>query len=151
MTFCKRCIALVLFAAALLALSACNGDWGNVEALDRSGWNAEHLQMDEEGLIPQEGILLLNSGWTADGVEFEFKNIGKKELLTSGRPTLQVQLDGDWYYVPVRSDVSFPAELRRIDPEVTFKEHYFSNSYGSLPQGEYRVIHFGYAFEFAIP
>ena len=145
----KRWLAMVLVFSIVLAFSACGNQIGSSEALDRNGWNVEYL--DECGeLTPREDISFINSTRIANGVEMVFKNNSDTDIMYDGWPGLQVKLDGKWYYVPYRPDVSHTAELKCIRAGETVTEALSLLVYPSLPAGEYRAVMFGHAVDVTI-
>ncbi len=118
--------------------------------LDENGWNASLMEKADEP-VPPEGIML---EMVRDGEKFHatFTNHSTEEW-NFGKPyTVQVQLEGEWYEVPVSPENNWAfTSIGLVVPAGTdWKQDYSLAMYGEMPAGHYRFCIYGLTWEFEL-
>lgn len=116
------------------------------------GWVAGHLAPAEEP-TPPEGISMTLKEQTAGKITVNLTNNGDTEWMYGEYFTLHALLDGTWYEVPVLDDKNYGFnDIGYILPAgKTQEESYSLGSYGTLPEGTYRLVVEGMSVEFSLP
>ena len=116
------------------------------------GWIAEHLS-PADALTPPEGITIDLNEQASEKVTVKLTNHGDTEWMYGEYFSLQVLLDGVWYNVPVLDDKNYGfTDIGYILPAgKTQVESYPLGSYGTLPEGTYRLVMYGLSVEFSLP
>ena len=116
------------------------------------GWIADHLSPAEE-LTPPEGISMVLKAQTADKLTVSLTNHGDTEWCYGEYFSLQVLQDGAWYNVPVLDDKNYMfTDIGIILPAgESMEKSYSLSSYGTLPEGTYRLVVEGMSVEFTLP
>ena len=125
---------------------------GQLLSLGKDGWIAEHLSPAEDP-TPPEGISMTLKEQTAGKITVELNNHGNTEWMFGEHFSLQVLLDGAWYSVPVLDDKNYAfTDIGYMLPAGKTQEKSYSlGSYGSLPEGTYRLVTYGLSVEFDLP
>ena len=132
-----RAVLLVLFFALALSLASCGrAAKGSVEGYpweigpesryDPAGKTTAALTVDETTLLEDTTVFTVGNGGT--------------ETLTSDFGyTLEIELEGKWYEIPCEFDIP-AAEFQVAPGESEPFAVYWSDSYGTLPDGHYRLV-----------
>lgn len=124
---------------------------GRLLSVGSDGWIAGHLKPAEE-LTPPEGIIMTLKEHIGRKITVTLTNNGNSEWIYGEFFSLQVQLDGVWYNVPVTDDENyiFHSIGYMLPAGESREESYSLGSYGNLPVGTYRFVMQGMNVEFAI-
>lgn len=116
------------------------------------GWIANHLSPADE-LTPPEGISMKLKEQTAGKITVELTNRSDTEWMFGTHFSLHTLLDGTWYSVPVLDDKNYAFnDIGIILPAGESQDKSYSlGSYGTLPDGTYRLVMYGLSVEFSIP
>jgi len=113
-----------------------------------NGWESAYMA-SAEPLSPPENITMELVSWTKDAVEVKLTNEGSEEWLYGEYFSLQVLLDGVWYYVPPTSEMNwgFTDIAYILAPGETRSENYSLMMYGDLPEVKFRLVVEGLSVE----
>ncbi len=130
----KMLFALCLMA--LMILTACGGGTVNKNDLEPSPYNAG----DFSG-----GVTMSASDSTfspdTEMVGLRIINTTDKEFYFGADYTLETQIDGEWYVVPPKEEMSFIMIAYILEPKGTAEaEAALRGPYGKLSDGQYRVV-----------
>jgi hypothetical protein len=118
---------------------------------NENGWIATNMHPadDPEGL---DNIFIKCIEWTDERIVFELENNGSDDWPYGSYYSLDVQLDGKWYSVPMNCDYNYvftdeliylkAGESKQITISLTGASHY-----SNLPAGHYRLVVYGATFE----
>lgn len=128
---------LVLLAVLALTLVSCgSAALGSVEGYP---WEIG----PESGHTPSEGgkavLTVEESTLPEDATVFTLRNDAARTLTSDYGYALEVELEGRWYEIPCALDVA-AAELVVPPGETAPFPVYWSDSYGRLPDGHYRLV-----------
>ncbi|MDE6595627.1 MAG: hypothetical protein K2K44_06430, partial [Oscillospiraceae bacterium] len=100
---------------------------------------------------PPENVTAKIAEQTENSVTVRYTNNGEKEWMYGEHYNLDVQLDGEWYDVPVQPGNWAFTDVGIILPagEIQSKTYDFF-MYGDLPAGRYRITANDFALEFDI-
>lgn len=116
---------------------------------DENGWIADYLP--PAGNLPAMPETLTASVSKLDGdvLTVEFTNRGEENCFFGELFELQAQLDGEWYQMPrLPGDWIYAAIARLVMPQQTLGHDYDLSCYGTLPEGNYRIITDDFSAEF---
>lgn len=135
------------------------GDWDSILVLpcarylveDENGWNAELMSPVTEEPSAPEGITL-EIAFEGEKIDAVFKNEGTKRWNFGESYSVQVNLDGAWYYVPTDPVTNwvFNSIGYTLEAGGDWEETYSLNMYGELPTGLYRLVVYGLTAEFTV-
>lgn len=116
------------------------------------GWIASHLSPANE-LTPPDGISMALKEQTADKLTVKLTNSGGTEWCYGEHFSLQVSLDSTWYNVPVLDDKNYAfTDIGILLPAGETQEKAYSlGAYGTLPEGQYRLVAEDMCVEFDLP
>ena len=104
------------------------------------GWNSAFLTEAKE-ITPPEGITMELIDHQKDELTVRFSNNTAAEWTYGCAFSLQVQLDGQWYYIPAETDLVFTEMGYLVSPNSTREDSFaYDFSYGDLPSGHYRLV-----------
>ena len=118
---------------------------------NENGWIATNMHPadDPEGL---DNIFIKCIEWTDERIVFELENNGSDDWPYGSYYSLDVQLDGKWYSVPMNCDYNYvftdeliylkAGESKQITISLIGATHY-----SNLPAGHYRLVVYGATFE----
>jgi hypothetical protein len=124
-----------LCLAALMLLTACGG------ALNKS--NLESSPYGESDLSGGVAMSTASSvvGPDTEMISLRIINETDKELTFGADYTLETLMDGEWYVVPPKEEMSFIMIAYILEANGTAQaEVALSGAYGKLPDGRYRVV-----------
>ena len=130
----KRMI-IALCLSVLMLLAACGGTL-NKSDLKPSPYEESELS----------GGVAMSAASSVVGPDTEMINLRiinatDKELTFGADYTLETQLDGEWYVVPPKEEMSFIMIAYILEAHGTAQvEAALSGPYGKLPDGRYRVV-----------
>ena len=116
---------------------------------DENGWIADYLP--PAGNLPDmpETITAAVSKLDSDVLTLEFTNNGEEDWFFGELFELQAQLGDEWYNIPtLPGDWVFPAIACIVKPQQTLTHDYDLSIYGTLPEGNYRIITGDFSAEF---
>lgn len=116
---------------------------------DENGWIADYLP--SAGNLPAmpETLTAAVSRFDNNALTVEFTNSGEEDWLFGEIFELQAQLDGEWYQVPrLPGDWIYIALAYLVMPQQTLEHNYDLNCYGTLPEGNYRIVTDNFSAEF---
>ena len=118
---------------------------------DENGWNAELMSPVTEEPSAPEGITL-EIAFEGEKIDAVFKNEGTKRWNFGESYSVQVNLDGAWYYVPTDPVTNwvFNSIGYTLEAGGDWEETYSLNMYGELPTGLYRLVVYGLTAEFTV-
>ena len=118
---------------------------------DENGWNADLMNPLIEEPVPPEGISV-EIDYTGETIEAVFRNDGTEDWGFGTYWSLQVNLEGKWYDVPVSpvENWGFPDIGYELAAGGTWEETYHMDMYGDLPAGQYRFCAFSVTAEFTV-
>ncbi len=118
--------------------------------LDENGWNPSLMKKADEP-VPPEGIEL---DMVRDGEKFHatFTNHSNQDWLFGKPYSVQVQLGGEWYEVPVSPENNWAFESIGYELPAGGDQNkdYSLAMYGALPAGQYRFCIYGLTWEFTL-
>ena len=116
------------------------------------GWVTDRLS-PAEALAPPEGITMVFKELTAGKITVKLTNTSETEWTFGESFSLHVLLDGTWYRVPELDDKNYMFNsIGIILPAGESTEKAYSlGSYGTLPEGTYRLVVEGMSVEFSLP
>lgn len=120
-------------------------------AEDADGWNAELMSPVMKETAVQEGITL-EIDYDGEKIDAVFWNYGTEDWSFGTSYSVQVNLDGIWYYVPTDpvTNWAFNSIGYVLEAGGDWEETYSLNMYGDLPAGLYRFVAYGLTAEFTI-
>ena len=109
-------------------------------AKTEAGWNLNFLTEAEDKPVP-EGITMEIEKQKKDEIIAVFHNRSGEEWGFGHAFSLQVLLDGQWYYVPAEDgNYAFTEELLVVPNGESRQETYHLEVYGTLFPGIYRIV-----------
>ncbi|MDE6708910.1 MAG: hypothetical protein K2J76_00290, partial [Oscillospiraceae bacterium] len=116
---------------------------------DENGWIADYLP--PAGNLPAmpETLTAAVSKLDNDVLTVEFTNNGEEDWFFGEMFELQAQLDGEWYSVPtLPGDWVYHMLAYIVKPQQTLTHDYDLSIYGTLPEGNYRIVTEDFSAEF---
>ena len=133
-----------------------SGLWEQMEGKDEDTWNALNfpnagrlsayhtiflLKADEQTAEVPEGLTLTVEDIGTSGIMVRIANNSGEEFSYGEYFSIQKQIDGQWYTVPVRADNVGFQDIAHILPNgESASETYNLNIYGTLEPGTYRLV-----------
>lgn len=133
-----------------------SGLWEQMEGKDEDTWNALNfpnagrlsayhtiflLKADEQTAEVPEGLTLTVEDIGTSEITVRITNNGGEEFSYGEYFSIQKQIDGQWYTVPVRADNVGFQDIAHILPNgESASETYNLNIYGTLEPGTYRLV-----------
>ena len=133
-----------------------SGLWEQMEGKDEDTWNALNfpnagrlsayhtiflLKADEQTAEVPEGLTLTVEDIGTSEITVRITNNSGEEFSYGEYFSLQKQIDGQWYTVPVRADNVGFQDIAHILPNgESASETYNLNIYGTLEPGTYRLV-----------
>ena len=133
-----------------------SGLWEQMEGKDEDTWNALNfpnagrlsayhtiflLKADEQTAEVPEGLTLTVEDIGTSGIMVRIANNSGEEFSYGEYFSLQKQIDGQWYTIPVREDNVGFQDIAHILPNgESASETYNLNIYGTLEPGTYRLV-----------
>ena len=133
-----------------------SGLWEQMEGKDEDTWNALNfpnagrlsayhtiflLKADEQTAEVPEGLTLTVEDIGTSGIMVRIANNSGEEFSYGEYFSLQKQIDGQWYTIPVREDNVGFQDIAHILPDgESTSETYNLDIYGTLEPGTYRLV-----------
>ena len=133
-----------------------SGLWEQMEGKDEDTWNALNfpnagrlsayhtiflLKADEQTAEVPEGLTLTVEDIGTSEITVRITNNSEEEFSYGEYFSIQKQIDGQWYTVPVRADNVGFQDIAHILPNgESASETYNLNIYGTLEPGTYRLV-----------
>ena len=133
-----------------------SGLWEQMEGKDEDTWNALNfpnagrlsayhtiflLKADEQTAEVPEGLTLTVEDIGTSEITVRITNNSGEEFSYGEYFSIQKQIDGQWYTVPVRADNVGFQDIAHILPDgESASETYNLNIYGTLEPGTYRLV-----------
>jgi hypothetical protein len=123
-------ICLLLFAVVFVLLAACEASY-------------ERSIYDESDTVSDVTIMIKEERITKDTKELSFLLINESdnEYFYGVDPILEKKEKDEWYTIPVKKNVFWPAIAYMLMPESEKEETFeIETYYGSLEKGRYRIV-----------
>ncbi|MDE6595718.1 MAG: hypothetical protein K2K44_06900, partial [Oscillospiraceae bacterium] len=116
---------------------------------DENGWVADYLPPAGYLHDMPETLSAAVSKLDNDVLTVEFTNNGEEDWFFGEMFELQAQLDGEWYSVPtLPGDWVYHMIAYIVKPQQTLTHDYDLSIYGTLPEGNYRIVTDTFSTEF---
>lgn len=101
-------------------------------------WNKNFLEKSKK--LKANGLKITSVKLNGTGLNIKLKNTKKTQALFGEYFSLQVKIDGKWYYIPAKEEMAFNDIAHILEAGKSIKKTYNISPYGELPAGKYRIV-----------
>lgn len=164
MSMIKRMLPIVLMAVTVLLMAGCverqsgldSSELESEEGVATREDDKHQPGFDPSDLKPAEEITVRNDVLLELSEEegkpcLTVTNQGQETLMhgNAGTADVQVELDGNWYYVPTIQGWGHTDEGYDLEPGQSYSGTFYWDAYVELPDGDYRLV-FGFVQDYPV-